>query len=471
MKQTSRRISEHLFSLIKGVRRNSSKIFLGIAAAWLVSALAVVVYAQCAPSIATSWATFKTRDQQGLLHVTVSYNGGEEGAPDATVLRLMQEAVAEWNSYKCTTGVQFDPAGIGSATLEFVYTTSEADAGGCAVYDASTTRIFHGENFKLRVQQLGDAQARAVFKHELGHFLGLDHTTSPATIMNQGANCLSPITVTFVQPSDAQKVASCMGATNVCPTPTPTPTPTPPIVFTCPNPVNFALYPSGGCPVGSVNNGAGCCVCNRSSSFMQQCNRFGGYDEETCNCSGCDTCAGSPILVDLYGDGFHMSSAEDGVVFDLNGNGTPDRFSWTAAGSDDSWLALDRNGNGRVDSGKELFGNYTAQPEVEEPNGFLALAEFDKVANGGNGDGVIDSADNVYRFLLLWRDANHDGVSQPEELSPLAAMAVTGLELRYRESKRADEFGNEFRYRAKVFDERGVRLGRWAWDVFLVPRP
>jgi hypothetical protein len=80
-----------------------------------------------------------------------------------------------------------------------------------------------------------------------------------------------------------------------CPGPQPTPTPTPPIVSTCPNPVNYAFYPSGGCPVGSANNGAGCCICNRTSSFIQQCTRFGGYDPDSCNCAGCDTCAGSHV--------------------------------------------------------------------------------------------------------------------------------------------------------------------------------
>lgn len=135
---------------------------------------------------------------------------------------------------------------------------------------------------------------------------------------------------------------------------------------------------------------------------------------------------------------------------------------------------LDRNGDGAVNSGRELFGNLTPQPAPPagvEKNGFLALAQFDKAANGGNGDGVIDAGDAVFASLRLWRDANHDGCSRPEELFTLPALDVVRLHLGYRESKRTDEHGNEFRYRAKLDDAKRAKAGRWAWDVFLVTAP
>jgi hypothetical protein len=185
-------------------------------------------------------------------------------------------------------------------------------------------------------------------------------------------------------------------------------------------------------------------------------------------------CIASPVLVDVAGDGFRLTDAAGGVDFDIDGDGARERLSWTAAGSDDAWFVLDRDGSGAIDNGQELFGNFTEQPDPpagQKRNGFLALAEFDEPANGGNSDGSVDSGDTVFYGLRLWRDVNHNGVSEADELKSLPQSGLAAVSIDYRESRRRDRHGNEFRYRAKVYDAAGADLGRWAYDLFLLTDP
>jgi hypothetical protein len=80
---------------------------------------------------------------------------------------------------------------------------------------------------------------------------------------------------------------------------------------------------------------------------------------------------------------------------------------------------------------------------------------------------VIDQSDSIFSSLRLWRDSNHNGFSEPDELSTLREIGLATVECDYKESKQVDQYGNQFRYRSKIKDIHGAQLGRWAWDVFL----
>jgi hypothetical protein len=177
-----------------------------------------------------------------------------------------------------------------------------------------------------------------------------------------------------------------------------------------------------------------------------------GYTRDTGNCNenvldSCGCCQTySPIVIDLAGDGVRFSSAEDGALWDTNGLGHKNWVGWPLS-PDDVWLALDRNGNGRIDSGLELFGNTrTLSGGGAAANGYEALRDFDL-----NADGVIDSADPVYSRLRLWSDADRNGVSEPAELTMLPHAGVVSIGLDYRETRKRDQSGNLFRLRGSVF--------------------
>ena len=176
-------------------------------------------------------------------------------------------------------------------------------------------------------------------------------------------------------------------------------------------------------------------------------------------------------MIDIAGNGFRLTDTVNGIMFDWANSGTKEQTAWTDVGSDDAFLVLDRNGNGTIDNGTELFGNFTPQPDPPSGvvrNGFLALAEYDKSANGGYQDGVIDRNDAVFMSLRLWRDANHNGISEWWELRTLSELNLESISLDFRQSKRTDQYGNQFRYRARVKDSRPGSVGHWAWDVFFV---
>ena len=145
----------------------------------------------------------------------------------------------------------------------------------------------------------------------------------------------------------------------------------------------------------------------------------------------------SPLVFDLDGDGMELTSNEDGTVFDLDGDGKKDKTAWTKSGQgfDDAFLVLDRDGNGSIDSGKELFGD-----QHGAANGYEELAKLDS-----NKDGKIDANDTAYTELKLWADMDGDGESDEGELKTLAEMGVTSISTQYtgKLGQKHDEHGND----------------------------
>lgn len=126
-----------------------------------------------------------------------------------------------------------------------------------------------------------------------------------------------------------------------------------------------------------------------------------------------------PLVLDLDGNGYDLTEAGEGARFDIDADGQLDRTAWVKGG--DALLVLDRNGNGRIDDGRELFGDQNGAA-----NGFLELAKFDR-----NKDGRIDQRDPVFRALQLYRDLNGDGAIQAKELASLPEMGIASLDLRF----------------------------------------
>jgi hypothetical protein len=174
----------------------------------------------------------------------------------------------------------------------------------------------------------------------------------------------------------------------------------------------------------------------------------------------------TPIIIDTDGSGFHLTSAAQGIHWDFFGNGHPIQIAWTQAGSTNGWLAIDLNGNGTIDSAKELFSNVASQPadpsDPNAPDGFNDLSQYD-----ANHDGVIDSKDAVWPRLLIWIDSNHDGISQPGELHHLDDIGIHSISLKYSVSPLTDAYGNEFHLKGRLNPDKGDDVNRVIYDVNL----
>ncbi len=142
-----------------------------------------------------------------------------------------------------------------------------------------------------------------------------------------------------------------------------------------------------------------------------------------------------PLVLDLTDTGFVPKPVSEGAYFDLNRDGFAEKINWVSGGN--GFLAVDKNGDGKIRNGNELFGDNTVLASgVQAKNGFEALAEFDT-----NKDGIVDSSDNDFAKLLVWVDANEDGISTSEELKALAEHNIRSLSLNYELKNELTESG------------------------------
>ena len=145
-----------------------------------------------------------------------------------------------------------------------------------------------------------------------------------------------------------------------------------------------------------------------------------------------------PLTLDLDGDGIESVGINqtNPVTFDHDGDSIRTGTGWIS--SDDGFLVLDRNGNGTIDSGRELFGDSTPIPGGTAADGFAALAAEDT-----NGDGAITSDDARFSDLRVWRDLNQDGNSQAGELFTLQQIGITAINVASVERNQVLANGNQ----------------------------
>lgn len=232
----------------------------------------------------------------------------------------------------------------------------------------------------------------------------------------------------------------------------------------CPNPgpnpgQNMFVQGSCNCTVATCyeawwgcSSNAQCCGGNCYANTYAcgvSCSQYCGGDPVcTCQCERgwwdpYGDCTASPILINVTNNGSdHLTSAIDGVLFDISATGTAEWVAWTSADSQVGFLVWDRNQNGVIDNGSELFGTATRLRDGKvAANGFEALREWDS-----NGDYRIDSSDPIYGKLRLWFDFNHNGYSESDELFSLQSIGITTIHTEYRETPRRDQYGNRYRY-------------------------
>ncbi len=185
---------------------------------------------------------------------------------------------------------------------------------------------------------------------------------------------------------------------------------------------------------------------------------------ETTGCISAQDCHMSPILINLDHGPWRLTSPEEGVWFDFDGDGLRTLAGWTAPGSQLAFLFVDLTGNGCADSGLELFGDSMVIDGIGTAlNGFEALVSYDS-----DRDRWITPADVSFDRLRLWLDQDHDGICHSGEVMSLESAGVVGLDLNYHYDGRRDRHGNMFwlRSKAMMLVGNGQIVPKKIYDVF-----
>ncbi|WP_426576497.1 hypothetical protein ACP179_18975 [Xenorhabdus stockiae] len=144
----------------------------------------------------------------------------------------------------------------------------------------------------------------------------------------------------------------------------------------------------------------------------------------------------TPLVIDLTGDGITTIAENGNILFDHDNNGIIESSGWIESNS--AFLVWDKNKDGKINNGNELFGNNSILKNgIKADNGFTALADLDD-----NGDGIFDQHDSLWDSLELWVDSNHDAVTDSGELYKLSESGISSINLAYKENGFKDINGN-----------------------------
>lgn len=358
---------------------------------------------------------------------TIGLTFGSDVAPD-----VVYSAIEMWGDCdEYSTGFPSFQTGTNGDVSISVVSSEGYGTRGCGRFDP----IVNGSNqvtggtitlFAMDINGTSCAgQLTESLAHELGHVLGLDDAE------NCSGYVMGPPSSSYarsVQQSECDKAEDNWLTDGEC----------------------LDVNDNGVCDIWECEDANGNGLCDTNEPLDK--------DPNEDSCPGGAPCS-SPLLVNLRGGRWDLAGPDHSVYFDIDGDGGPNRITWTERGSAIAFLAIDLNANSYIESGAELFGNWTLLTSGRRArNGFEALMEFDS-----NGDGVVTAEDARWSSLLLWIDTNHDGISQLQELRSISTTPISALGTRHQWTGRRDRHGNFFGYRSLV-TIGGVR--RPYYDVY-----